>query len=108
MRKTDMMKLFTNEVATCLAEGWVLAPNNSCMSDGVVRVKLEREGELQTLQILNTMELAYDTYVVERINDITGQTLDQQTYYYLWAWRRENENDHEIVTKVKELVKEGV
>lgn len=107
MRKTDMMKLFTNEVATCLADGWVLAPNNTSISDGLVHVKLERQGESQTLRILNKMELAYDTYIVERINNVTGKTLDQQTYYYLWAWRRENENDHEIVTKVKELIKEG-
>lgn len=107
MRKQDMMKNFTNEVAKNLAEGWVLAPDSSCVTDGIVRVKLERRGELQTLQILNKMELAYDTYIVERLNEM-GQILDQQTYYYLWAWRRENENDHEIVKDVKELVKEGV
>ena len=98
-----MMKLFTNEVANNLSEGWVLALDSSCVTDGVVRIKMERSGELQTLQILNTMELAYDTYIVERLNEM-GQILDQQTYYYLWAWRRENENNHEIVTSVKELI----
>ena len=106
MRKTDMMKLFTYEVVSYLSEGWLLAPDNSCMSDGVVRVKMEREGEVQTLHILNKMELAYDTYTVERLNE-KGQILDQQIYYYLWAWRRQDEDNHEIVTSVKELILEG-
>src|SRR5699024_6859556 len=106
MRKTDMMKLFTQEVTNNIAEGWVLAPDSSCVTDGVVRVKMERRGELQTLHILNTMELAYDTYTVERLNE-KGQILDQQIYYYLWAWRRQDEDNHEIVKSVKELVKEG-
>lgn len=103
--KQDMMKQFSAEVAKYIAEGWVIAPDSSCVTDGVVRVKMERRGELQTLHILNTMELAYDTYVMERLNE-KGQILDQQTYYYLWAWRRQDEDNHEIVTSVKELVKE--
>lgn len=103
MNKQEMMKLFTQEVATCMAEGWLLVPDNSSYSNGVINIKLEREGERQTLRIVEQYELAYNVYVVERVN-AKGQILDQVNYYYLWEWRRQDEDNHNIVTSVKELI----
>lgn len=101
MRKQDMMQEFTNEVADYIADGWMIAPNNTSYSNCVMSIKLERGGERNTLRLMNKSEIYYDVYTFEVINELTGDTLEQKSYYYLWEWRRKNENNHLLVTKAK-------
>ena len=100
MKKQDMMKMFTNEVAYYMAEGWVLVPNNTSYSSCVISITLERDGERQTHRIMNRFEAYYNVYTAERINDLTGDVLDQHGYYYLWAWATNNEDNHYIVSRL--------
>lgn len=101
IRKTDMMKMFTNEVASYIAEGWMIAPNNTSYSNCLMSIKLERKGERNTLRIMTKSEIYYDVYTFEVINELTGDTLEQKSYYYLWEWRRKDEDNHLLVTKAE-------
>lgn len=99
-----MMKQFTNEVASYMAEGWLLVPNNTSFSNCVISVKLEREGERHTLRIMDKMETRYSVYTMESVNESTGETLEQQSYYYLWEWRSQAEDNHYMVDSLEEMV----